>query len=167
MQLRQRLRANFAAHPRLAWLGQRLHEPELWHWGRRAVANGLAAGLFIALLPVPGQMALAACAAVLLRANLPLAVAATWISNPLTFAPISVLAYTVGTWVTGTTASMQTLSLDGGLTNVLHLLTQVGKPYLLGSLVCAAGTGVASNVLVRVVWRTRLLWRRRRKAARA
>jgi uncharacterized protein len=166
-KLRDRLREYFAAHPALtnntavAWLGHRLHDAELWHFGRRAVANGLSAGMFIAFLPLPGQMLLAILAAFVLRVNLPLAVAATWLTNPFTFPAIAWFAYIVGAWCTGQTGEPPTISLDTGLGGLLDLLGHVGKPFLIGSLVCAVSAAVIANLLVRGGWRL-YLWQRMR-----
>jgi uncharacterized protein (DUF2062 family) len=53
-------------------------------------------GLFLAFIPVPGQMVLAALGAVMLRCNLPISVGLVWITNPLTVPAIFYLAYQVG-----------------------------------------------------------------------
>ncbi len=61
---------------------------ELWHPCRDTVASGLAIGLFVSQLPIPGQMLLAALGSVRYRANVPFALAACWVTNPLTQLPI-------------------------------------------------------------------------------
>ncbi|MDA8974973.1 DUF2062 domain-containing protein [Akkermansiaceae bacterium] len=62
---------------------------ELWHPCRETASMGLAAGLFVSMITItPGQMILAGLWAVRLRANVPLAIAACWVSNPLTQLPI-------------------------------------------------------------------------------
>jgi len=48
------------------------------------VASGLGIGLFVAMLPIPGQMILAAMGAMRLRANVAIAIAACWVTNPAT-----------------------------------------------------------------------------------
>ena len=47
--------------------------PTFFSVGRRSVAGAIWLGVFIALLPVPGQTLIALLAALLLRINLPLA----------------------------------------------------------------------------------------------
>ena len=86
-------------HKSLRMFGDRLHDPNLWHFNRRSVAGGLALGVFVAFIPLPIQMLLAAALSLLLRVNLPLAVAAVWITNPLTMPPIFFICYKVGSWV--------------------------------------------------------------------
>ncbi len=78
---------------RHAWL-QKILSPifdrELWHPCRETVSHGLAIGLFVSMLPIPGQMIMAAIGAVRFRANVAIAIAACWITNPITQIPIMV-----------------------------------------------------------------------------
>lgn len=58
---------------------------ELWRFTRRSVPRGVALGLFMAIaVPLP-QAPFAALSAVPFRANVPLAIAMTWVSNPATW----------------------------------------------------------------------------------
>lgn len=61
---------------------------ELWHPCRGTVADGMAIGLFCAMIPIPFQMIFAAIASIRRRANIPTSVAACWVTNPFTAAPI-------------------------------------------------------------------------------
>jgi len=65
-----------------------IFDRELWHPCRDTVAHGLAIGLFVGQLPIIGQMVLAAIGAVRFRANVPIAIAACWLTNPITHPPI-------------------------------------------------------------------------------
>lgn len=84
---------------RRKWL-QKIVSPmfdrELWHPCRETVSAGLSTGLFFSMLPIPGQMILAAVTSVRLRANIPLAIASCWVSNPLTQLPIILFQERVG-----------------------------------------------------------------------
>ena len=61
------------------------------------MARGIAAGFFVAYIPILGlHMLLALLLAWLLRANKAVAVAAVWICNPLTFVLIYYPCYRVG-----------------------------------------------------------------------
>ena len=71
------------------WLkpfGNRIAHSELWRFTRRSVPRAVFAGLFIGIfLMVPGlQIVGAALLCVPMRANIPIAAAMTFLSNPLT-----------------------------------------------------------------------------------
>src|SRR5690606_12186808 len=74
--------------PALKFLGKLLQDPYLFHLNRHSVSAGVAIGVFVALQPIVGQMPLAAVLALWLRGNLPLALTLTWLTNPLTYAPV-------------------------------------------------------------------------------
>src|SRR3990170_6990731 len=86
-------------HQYIRHFGSLLHDPNIWPLTRRSSAGGVAAGLFCAFIPLPIHMIVAAAVAILFRVNLPLAVVLTWITNPLTFAPVFYFAYQVGSWL--------------------------------------------------------------------
>ena len=65
-----------------------MFQREFWHPCRNSVATGLAIGLFVSQLPMPGQMLLAGIGSVFFRANIPIAIAACWVTNPVTQIPI-------------------------------------------------------------------------------
>ena len=81
------------------FLGHRLHHPGLWHVNRRSAAWAVSIGLFIAFIPLPIHIPLAAICAVALRINLPILILACLATNPLTVVPFSVLAYHTGAWL--------------------------------------------------------------------
>ncbi len=90
----------------LRTLKRRLRRGIDWLWrqegspGQRA--RGLAAGVFMGCFPIPFlQMVLGMALASLLRGNHLLAAAGTWISNPLTSAPLYWLNYQLGCLVLG------------------------------------------------------------------
>ncbi|MCE9969096.1 DUF2062 domain-containing protein, partial [Aeromonas salmonicida] len=69
---------------RLQLFGNLLLDNNLWHLNRRSAAGAFGVGLFMAWIPVPCQMLLAAGGAIACRVNLPLAVALVWLTNPIT-----------------------------------------------------------------------------------
>src|SRR5262245_61692111 len=81
------------ANKYLAWCSGWLGHPNLWSLNRDSVAGAFAIGLFAGLIPGPLQMLGAALLAIPLRKNLPVALATTFYTNPLTIAPLYVLAY--------------------------------------------------------------------------
>jgi uncharacterized protein (DUF2062 family) len=83
-------------HKNLQFLGDKLHEPNLWHLNRHSVAKAFAIGLFCAWVPTPMQMVFAAAGAIYFRAHIPISVALVWITNPITMPPLFYFAYWVG-----------------------------------------------------------------------
>lgn len=70
-----------------------------WLPCRGTVANGLSVGLFCAMLPIPFQMIVAALGCLRARGNVPTAVAACWITNPVTQIPVMALQERFGFWL--------------------------------------------------------------------
>ena len=79
-----------------------MFERDLWHPCRDSVASGLAIGLFASQLPIPGQMLLAGIWSVPFRANIPIALAACWVTNPITQIPIVLFQESFGDFLRGT-----------------------------------------------------------------
>lgn len=172
MSLLERLRARIPTREQisrnrwLAWLGPWLQQPKLWHWSRRGVAMGVALGVFFGLLIPVAQIPLSVAAAVLLRANVPAAVASTLVSNPLTFAPIYYGAYRLGVWVTSEKAPPQDIEVIGTqeLENTLSLwqrIAALGKPLVVGLCITALLMGLLSYGLISLAWRWRTVSKRR------
>src|ERR1044071_4782798 len=82
----------------VARFGKFFKHHNLWHLHRRAVAGGVAVGLFAGLIPGsnPVQFTAAALLAVAFHVNLPLAVLVTLYSNPLTIVPLYYAAFKLG-----------------------------------------------------------------------
>jgi len=150
-------------HKHLKFLGTLLHDPNILHLNRRSVAGAFSVGLFVAFVPVPFQMVLAAIGAIMARVNLPISVALVWITNPLTMPPIFYFSYKVGAWVLDT----QTRSIDFqlSLTWLMHELGAIWQPFLLGCFVCGITFAVLGNIFIRLFWRIHvgLSWRHRRR----
>lgn len=156
----------------LAWLGPSLHHPRLWRWSRRGVALGVATGVFFGLLVPIAQIPMAAAMTVLLRANLPAAVASTLVTNPVTFGPIYYGAYRLGAWVSGDRsgpppereklpADLATDSPEDA-SNLSQRTAAVGRSLMLGLALLAAAGGVLGYALVHWFWGLVMLLRRRK-----
>jgi len=74
----------------------------LWMPCRDTVANGLAVGLFFAMIPFIPQALCAAIISMRVRGNIPSAVAACFVSNIFTNAPIFYAQIKLGTWLINT-----------------------------------------------------------------
>jgi uncharacterized protein len=152
-----------------------LQRPWLWHLTRRRVAAGAAIGVFFGLLIPVLQIVAAAAAALLLRANLPVAAAATLVSNPLTYVPIWVAAYHTGSALLGDAADAEQAharatalaeQLDAGDADTrgwAQRVLGIGKPLMLGlTLFASVGAAIAWAV-VHLVWIAAVALRRRRR----
>ena len=78
-----------------------LEHPAYWTLNRRSVTRAFALGLFISFVPLPVHIIVATAAALLLRLNVPAAIAGTFLANPLTMVPMYIVAYWVGCQLLG------------------------------------------------------------------
>src|SRR5260221_5073169 len=158
----------------IARFGTLLLHPNLWHVNRRSVAGGVAAGMFAGLVPGsnPVQFTVAALLAVAFRVNLPVAVAVTLYTNPLTIGPIYVIAYWIGSFlVPGDSApfshppGFDWSNLLAWLRALFEWALSLGKPLAAGLVVLAVGLAIAGYVIVQLAWRVHvgLAWRRRKR----
>lgn len=172
-----RLRRNRWFAPFAEWLGH----PRLWHLNRHSCAGGVAVGLFAGLIPGPLQMLGAALLSVLLRVNLPLAVAVTFYSNPLTIVPLYAVAWGLGRLVMplfgmsmppGTSFRPPHIPEDAGFSGWVHALIDwflaLGEPLLIGLPLLALVLAGAGYAAVLGAWRWHLVrnWRRRQARTR-
>ncbi len=161
----QRLRARVPSREELEanrWLkvlAPYLADTKLWHWSRRGVATGVAAGLFIGLLIPVAQILLAAVAAVALRANIPVAAAATFITNPLTVPPIYYAAYHLGAWATGAPVPAALSLADPS--SIWENLGTIGLPLLAGLGIAATLLALTSYLVISQAWAWQVAARRR------
>ncbi|MCF7970430.1 MAG: DUF2062 domain-containing protein [Methylococcaceae bacterium] len=135
----------------LRFLGDKLHDPNLWHLNRRSVSAAFAIGLFAAWIPTPGQMAIAAATALYFRANLPISVALVWITNPLTMPPMFYFAYIVGLWLLGQPSPDATIEFS--VDSVMANLGDIGGPFLTGCLLVGIISALVGYFGIRFFWR--------------
>jgi uncharacterized protein (DUF2062 family) len=144
----------------LRWLGPLLRRPWLWHFDRRSVAAGAAIGVFFGFMIPVLQIACAALAALVLRANLPVAAVATLVSNPFTYAPIGVLAYRTGAALLGEpVAPAEAAAIERSGDDVplpaeswRARIAALGKPIVVGLAVFAAAGALLAWLGVNLVW---------------
>ncbi len=145
----------------LSVLGEWVYAPYLWHLNRYSASMAFFVGLFLAFIPVPGQMLLAAFGAVLLRCNLPLSVGLVWITNPLTVPAIFYVAYQVGALLID--VPVQDVQFEVSLAWFQSGLSSVWKPLVVGCLLCGLFFGSLGYFVINVLWRLRVAkaWRKR------
>jgi len=138
------------SHKHLGWLSKHLHDASLWNFNRRSISKAFAVGLFCAFIPVPFQMLLAAPAAVIFSANLPLSVALVWITNPFTMAPIYYACYKLGAWILGVGIEQDFIM---SLEYVWEVFGLIWQPFLLGCLVVSAVSAFIGYWAIQFIYR--------------
>ncbi|MGZ8973378.1 DUF2062 domain-containing protein [Methylomagnum sp.] len=139
----------------LEFLGDKLHAPNLWHLNRRSVSRAFAIGLWAMYTPpLPWQQVIAAIGAIYFSANLPIAVALVWITNPLTWLPMYYFAYEVGAYAMGS----QTFSFDqfSGLFSIEKAM-ELGTPLLVGCFILMNLGAVIGYFGIQYLWRRSVL----------
>ena len=150
-------RESIKAIKALEFLGDKLHRPNLWHLNRRSVSLAFAIGLWAMYTPpLPWQMAIAGVLAIYFNANLPIAVALVWITNPVTWLPMYYAAYKVGAAVLGQGSFQfeqfsQLFSIEKAL--------ELGAPLLLGCFILMNLGAALGYFGVQFFWRRAVLRR--------
>jgi uncharacterized protein (DUF2062 family) len=142
---------------------------ELWRYTRRSVPRGVAVGLFVGIFAlIPGvQIVGAALMCVPFRANVPLAAAATFLSNPATTPMILLASLWVGSFL-GLDADLTTfqalIDRGAGLGDWAAWLVSSAAPALvLGLFVISFVSAVIGYFAAIILWR---LWTARRRRIR-
>lgn len=158
-----------------AWTGEVLHHPRLWHLTRKAVAGGVAVGMFAGLVPGPLQMLTAALLAIALRVNLPVSLATTLYTNPFTIGPLYLIAYQYGLLFVGgeplsfmAIPSFSLSEIGASVRDTVDWLISLGKPLAVGLVALGLTLAGAGYIAVHLAWRAWVVhaWRKR-KAQRA
>jgi len=154
----------------IARFGGFLQHPNLWHLNRHSVAGGVAVGMFSGLIPGPFQMLVAALLAVPLRVNLPVALATTLYTNPLTIGPLYVLAYLIGRLIIGGQGTALSPPPDiewsqpgASIEAFLGWMLSMGTPLAVGLVALALALAALGYACVQIGWRAYVIraWRNR------
>jgi len=125
-------------------------DTRLWSLQRRSITRAFGMGLAICFVPLPAQVPIALLFAVLLRLNVPTLIATVFVVNPFTVVPIYYFAYLTGRTLLGQPPGEFAFELSWDW--LQNGLGPVWKPFLLGCLVCGAGSGVAGWLLTDQLW---------------
>lgn len=147
----------------LAPVAHRVLEPSLWRFTRRSVPRGVALGLLVGIfLLIPGvQIAGAALLALPFRANIPVAAAMTFLSNPATTPLILWASVWLGNWILGRSADASGfMALVDDHATVREwtawLLSEAAPAMLLGLAIISIVAAVIGYVLADWIWRHRM-----------
>jgi|SRR5690606_20729410 uncharacterized protein (DUF2062 family) len=166
----------------LAPFREHLHDRRLWRLERYATARGAAIGLFFAFIIPIGQIPLSVIAAIAFRANIPIAVLGTFLTNPFTFPAVFWAAYTIGSLLLGRgnkvvdeaiIAQSDQVTPEAAiihhdflewLNTTITWLSNAGLPFLLGTIVLAIIGAIVGYMLTHAIWQLRSTFRRQRVA---
>ena len=150
----------------------RLLRSDLWRFNRRSVPRGVALGLFVGVMIPLAHFVVAALLAVFLRANIPAALAATFIGFPVIYVALVALAYRIGEFLLHVDAmtviqpiseTMQTTQTG----DLLQKLTGAGLDTALGLFIIATVLASFGYLLSGFVWRGLVARKRRQRLAEA
>ncbi len=157
----------------LSFFGEALFHPALWHLNRRSAAGGVAVGMFCGLIPGPLQMLGAAIVCVIVRVNLPVALATTLYTNPFTIVPLYLLAYRIGSLALGAGGAKPVeappdwdwSAMVASAAALGEWMLGLGAPLALGVFLLACILAVLGYFVVRVGWSIYLRreWRQRQR----
>jgi uncharacterized protein len=165
-------------HPRVlkkspvrAWFARHFLDKVVWKPTQHTMAGGLAIGMAVMIQMAPGQMPVAAVLAALFRVNIPIAIIACWVSNPVTFAPFIYAQQAVGEWLMPRMPELVNHAMHQFAEFIVHLVqvlpefltswldkkmleqgaTFIANMYL-GGIVLGAGLGVVSYPVAWLGW---------------
>ena len=143
-------------------IAEHVMAPELWRVRAEAVARGVAVGTFWAFVIPFAQILFATVHCVWWRANIPVAAAITFITNPLTVGGWLWLAYHVGSLFVS--APPPRLPSEG--VDILGAIQSLGLPTIVGMGLFAVVGAAVGYVVVKLVFRIRLGQRLQQRAQR-
>lgn len=155
-------------------VAHRVLAPELWRFTRRSVPRGVALGLLVGIfLLIPGlQIAGAALLALPCRANVPIAAAMTFLSNPATTPFILYASIYIGNNILGRTADVSKLMamMESHATMgqwASWLYSEAAPALLLGLSIISVVVAAVGYLISSALWRSRMAtkWRARKKTA--
>lgn len=141
-----------------------LAHPVYFSINRRSITGGVALGVFVGVLPFLGHTPVVVAAALLLRVNLPVAVLATWVANPLTYGPLFYGEYLLGSSLLHQPPS--SITLDMPWDELVTALAGAWRPLWLGSVVGGSLLAGLAWVLSNAGWRLMTRLRLQRRGAR-
>ena len=141
---------------------------ELWRFTRRSVPRGVALGMLVGILLPFAQIFFAALFSIPARANVPLAAAVTFITNPFTTPFIWAFSYKVGAELMRADSMILAGPIDSlfrvtDFWSFLQWLTAEGEILALGLLVVAVVSAAVSYLVTGFAWR---VWIMRKHKAR-
>jgi uncharacterized protein (DUF2062 family) len=160
----------FLKHPRklkkspiMRWFARHFLDKRVWRPTQHTLAGGMAVGMFVTMQLLPIQMATAVVLAAIFRVNIPVAVALSWVSNPLTVPFLAVMEYKVGRWLLALYARVPSTPfpkhLPESLADMWLALREHAPVMLIGGLVLGALVAPVSYAISYLTWSGIHHWR--------
>ena len=112
---------------------------------------GFALGIFVGFIPIPGHMLVATLLAIALRVNIPVAVLATWVINPLVMYTVYSATYDFGRFLLN--VPPHPLDFELSVAWLFDGFGHVWQPLLLGCFVLGAIASMTAYVVLDLLWR--------------
>ena len=150
-----------------------LLRPELWRLTRRSVPRGVALGLFVGVMIPLAHFIVAASIAIVIRANIPSAMLATFIGFPVIYVALVAAAAKIGGLLLRVDASTISQPIDQAIDDSalhhlahalwrwLHWVLGRGPSVLLGLFVIATALALIGFFVSSLAWRWRVGQKRR------
>lgn len=141
---------------------------ELWRFTRRSVPRGVALGIVVGIIVPFAQTIFAAILSMPVRANVPLAAAMTFLTNPFTTPILWAFSYKIGKFMLNADPAMQMGPIDSlfsihDIWSFLHWVTDEGSYLVVGLLAVSAVAGAVGYLLSGWIWTATIMRRRRRR----
>jgi len=141
---------------------------ELWRFTRRSVPRGVALGIIVGIIVPFAQTIFAAILSMPVRANVPLAAAMTFLTNPFTTPILWAFSYKLGKVMLHADPAVQLGPIDSlfsihDVWGFLHWVSDEGKYLVFGLVVVAVVTGALGYVISSLFWKITIGRRRRRR----
>ncbi|WP_423142116.1 DUF2062 domain-containing protein [Parablastomonas sp. CN1-191] len=146
----------------------RLMQSDVWRFNRRSVPRGVALGLFVGVMIPLAHFVVVAFVALFVRANLPAALAATFIGFPVFYVFLVAAAYRIGEWLFHLDAAVPISPISETMQathtgDLLQRLTGAGLDTALGLFVIASVLASVGYLVASFVWRARVARKRRQR----
>jgi uncharacterized protein (DUF2062 family) len=138
-----------------------LKSDHFWSYDCQPVARGVAAGLAGAVIP-GFQFFYSVILVIILRGNLPIALACTLVTNPLTAIPITYFIYYIGTLIikNGSAENFVIKDFQWSFSNfhsfwqnLTAWLMQFGKGFLVGLPIVSVAFGLVGYFATLLIWK--------------
>ncbi|WP_338468018.1 DUF2062 domain-containing protein [Novosphingobium sp. ZN18A2] len=162
MPTREGLAANRFMRP----FAHRVLRSDLWRFTRRSVPRGVALGMLVGIIVPFAQIFFAALFSFTIRANVPVAAATTFVTNPFTTPLIWIAAYQVGSVMLRVDAAtvvapVSTAMAQTEFDKALQWLTGATLVTAFGLVVIAVVASAVSYLVTGWVWRWRVARKRK------